>query len=403
MMARLPFPPRWAEAILHRWLAARDRYTITGDLLEEYREEILPERGGFRAALWYWWQTATLLALMRKQRRRVDMNRRTSTLWLLAGITWTAMIAGLLIHSKFTPPALPMGALVVPLALAISALTSLRSRDNVRLLWSAGRVWTSALIVAAGVHLVADMVFQFDPERYLLAQAKPGFSEVDFPSRFLFEIAVGLIVIAAGFHGTWKSGQVRAGIAVAVVSGTAVVLPLFLMELIGGEGWAAGRVLLAASGIGSVLGAAGAFLGRGFRAIPTKTFAIAVVTVFGLAACSRTGTISSGTQQAIEAMHFDPSKPISVTGVITTLYLPPQGSGLILVKADEGGYIFRLGGVRATAKGGMTRFNTHPGERVVVTGLPASEGKQIDGVSVAQASTVKTLDGRTVYDRSRVE
>jgi hypothetical protein len=126
MMARLPCPPRWAEAILHRWLAARDRYTITGDLLEEYREEILPKRGGFRAALWYWWQTATLLALVRRRRRRVDMNRRTSLLWLLAGVTWIAMIAGLLVHSRFAPPRLPMGVLVVPLALVIAALTSLR-------------------------------------------------------------------------------------------------------------------------------------------------------------------------------------------------------------------------------------------------------------------------------------
>ena len=75
----------------------------------------------------------------------------------------------------------------------------------------------------------------------------------------------------------------------------------------------------------------------------------------------------------------------------------------MFVKADDGGYIFRLGGVRAMAKAGTTRFTTHPGEKVVVTGLRASEGKQIDGVSVAQASTVKTLDGRTVFDRSVVE
>ena len=89
-MPRLPNPPRWAEAILHRRLAVRDRYTVTGDLLEEYREEILPARGGFRAALWYWWQTATLVALT----RRVDMNRRMSPVWLLAGISWIALMWG---------------------------------------------------------------------------------------------------------------------------------------------------------------------------------------------------------------------------------------------------------------------------------------------------------------------
>ena len=403
MTARFPYPPRWAEAILLRRLAARDRYTITGDLLEEYREEILPARGRFRAALWYWWQTATLVALTRRQTRGVDMNRPMSMLWLVVGITWTAMIAGLLVRSRFQPPALPMAALVVPLVLVIAALTSLRSRDNVRLLWSAGRLWAGALILAAGAHVVTDAIFRFDPERYLLAQVKPGFSELDFPSRFLFGLAVALIVIAAGFHGSWKSGQVRAGIAVAVASGTAVVMPLFVMQLIGGEGWAAGQGLVAAAGIGSVLGAAGAFLGRGFRSISAKVPVTAALMAFGLAACSRTEIIGSGTQRAIEVMQFDPAKPISVTGVITALYLPPQGSGLMLVKADDGGYVFRLAGVRAMAKAGTTRFTTHPGERVVVTGLRASGGKQIDGVSVAQASTVKALDGRTVFDRSGVE
>ena len=44
-------PPRWAEAILRVLLKPHDRETVSGDLLEEYRDTIVPTRG--RAAdLW---------------------------------------------------------------------------------------------------------------------------------------------------------------------------------------------------------------------------------------------------------------------------------------------------------------------------------------------------------------
>ncbi len=46
-------PPRWAEQMLRVLLEPRDRDTIAGDLLEEYREVVLPTRGRFRARLWY--------------------------------------------------------------------------------------------------------------------------------------------------------------------------------------------------------------------------------------------------------------------------------------------------------------------------------------------------------------
>jgi hypothetical protein len=54
-------PPRWAEALLRLWLAPRDRDSIAGDLLEEYREVILPARGRFRARLWYLRQVLSLV------------------------------------------------------------------------------------------------------------------------------------------------------------------------------------------------------------------------------------------------------------------------------------------------------------------------------------------------------
>ena len=54
-------PPRWAEWMVRVLLKPRDRETVTGDLLEEYREVILPARGRLRALLWYLVQVLILV------------------------------------------------------------------------------------------------------------------------------------------------------------------------------------------------------------------------------------------------------------------------------------------------------------------------------------------------------
>ena len=46
-------PPAWAEGLLRDVLQPADGDSVTGDLLEEYRESIYPMRGPRRADLWY--------------------------------------------------------------------------------------------------------------------------------------------------------------------------------------------------------------------------------------------------------------------------------------------------------------------------------------------------------------
>ena len=46
-------PPRWAETLLRLVLDSRDQATVSGDLLEEFRESIQPTRGPGAAAGWY--------------------------------------------------------------------------------------------------------------------------------------------------------------------------------------------------------------------------------------------------------------------------------------------------------------------------------------------------------------
>jgi len=46
-------PPEWAERILRAVLTPTDFATVSGDLLEEYRETVYPARGQHGADLWY--------------------------------------------------------------------------------------------------------------------------------------------------------------------------------------------------------------------------------------------------------------------------------------------------------------------------------------------------------------
>ena len=52
----MPDPPEAAELILCGLVPLDMRETVSGDLLEEYRESPVPAVGEFRAGLWYWRQ-----------------------------------------------------------------------------------------------------------------------------------------------------------------------------------------------------------------------------------------------------------------------------------------------------------------------------------------------------------
>src|SRR5690242_8027142 len=47
------YPPRWAEALLRTLLKPGDFESVSGDLLEQYRDSIYPARGRRRAGWWY--------------------------------------------------------------------------------------------------------------------------------------------------------------------------------------------------------------------------------------------------------------------------------------------------------------------------------------------------------------
>jgi hypothetical protein len=51
-----------ADFVLRLLLTRRNRETISGDLLEEYREVVLPARGRFRGSVWYWRQVLSFMS-----------------------------------------------------------------------------------------------------------------------------------------------------------------------------------------------------------------------------------------------------------------------------------------------------------------------------------------------------
>lgn len=57
-MAETTRPPDWAEALLRLSLKSTDRENVSGDLLEQYRESIVPDRGKTAADWWYVRQVA---------------------------------------------------------------------------------------------------------------------------------------------------------------------------------------------------------------------------------------------------------------------------------------------------------------------------------------------------------
>jgi hypothetical protein len=61
MKSQEPYPPRWAEALLRSLLRPADRESISGDLLEEYRETRRPALGALGADVWYVKHAASML------------------------------------------------------------------------------------------------------------------------------------------------------------------------------------------------------------------------------------------------------------------------------------------------------------------------------------------------------
>lgn len=135
-------PPRWLETLLRWCLPARDRDSISGDLLEEYREAQLPQLGSVRANLWYLRQLISFLAV----RSFGGSTLRASLTWMsvlitLAGI-WLGIMEQLLKHPGYAARS------VVAAAIATQGLATIFF-----LMWHGQRIFR-ALVLAGAMGVV---------------------------------------------------------------------------------------------------------------------------------------------------------------------------------------------------------------------------------------------------------
>jgi hypothetical protein len=82
-------PPRWAAALLESLLPSGEAETVVGDLIEEYRDAVLPARGRRQANIWFVRQVA-------------GFAWRAPVVW---GLVVAAFIAGRFVLDTFAPPA----------------------------------------------------------------------------------------------------------------------------------------------------------------------------------------------------------------------------------------------------------------------------------------------------------
>lgn len=94
-------PPSWLERALLFLVPVRDRETISGDLLEEYREERLPRLGSLRANIWYLRQLISFGSVRTIGGPHLKKALTLMCLFIVAAGIWLAVMENILKHGLF--------------------------------------------------------------------------------------------------------------------------------------------------------------------------------------------------------------------------------------------------------------------------------------------------------------
>jgi hypothetical protein len=178
-------PPRWAESLLRLLLKPEDRESVSGDLLEEYCETIVPTLGS-AADRWYVKQVASFLV-------------RAS--WLWGGILGAALVVRYLLDTLVPPTDYFLRATIVTYTIMASCLlTGFSSawrgrsmRAGIVISFSAATIGALISIVGTGVMLA----IWHDPATLDAWRRSGGLQEafIDVPLKL---VAIG---VTLGFGG----------------------------------------------------------------------------------------------------------------------------------------------------------------------------------------------------------
>ena len=94
-------PPRWLEKMLLWCLPERDRETISGDLLEEYREEQVPHLGSMRASVWYLRQSISFLSVRSFGGSPMKASLTWMSVFTAAAGVWLAVMENIQKHTGY--------------------------------------------------------------------------------------------------------------------------------------------------------------------------------------------------------------------------------------------------------------------------------------------------------------
>ena len=163
-------PPRWAEGLLRLVLWQEDRDSVSGDLLEEFRESIVPALGA-RADAWYVRQVAGFLL------RQVWM-------WavLLASICVWRYLVDTLMPIRYTPGVIAPRSAVMTWAIiatfvSCAAWHAWRTRRiGAAILLVVISGFAGSLLAQAGTLLC--LAFQHDPGTLAAIRGSGGFDEL---------------------------------------------------------------------------------------------------------------------------------------------------------------------------------------------------------------------------------
>ena len=147
-------PPRWLEGMLLHCLAARDRETISGDLLEEYREEQVPRFGSLRANFWYLYQTLSLISVWDLLGSVLKRPLMGISLFTAAAGVWLAVMENILQHAGYAGRTV-IAAWMTMQGVATLLLPMLDGRAILRALLAAGAV-ALGLFGAAAVERILE-------------------------------------------------------------------------------------------------------------------------------------------------------------------------------------------------------------------------------------------------------
>ncbi len=182
-------PPRWAESLLRMLLPAEDRDSVSGDLLEEYRESVLPALGP-RARGWYVRQVAGYVL-------------RKAWMWgaFVAAVLVTRYLFDTLAPVRYTPGVVhPRSAIMSYGLIATFALASGWQA------WRSGHLASGVVVAFATAAIggalsaagtVACLAIWHDPETLMAVQSSGGLSEALWGVPFLL-VPIGLITGATG-------------------------------------------------------------------------------------------------------------------------------------------------------------------------------------------------------------